>query len=493
VLAAEDYSGQSPGPPYSATPLYLSYYLDALAANGIAADVYDVDARGRRAPSNLGVLSHYDAVVWYTGEDVVPREPGWAGGNASRIAMDQMLNVRDYLNEGGRVMYTGKHAGEPYTTNLGAQLYDPTAANTMCRGNPTLDPRRCLALSGSGDNVNDVVEYWFGAYLVNSAAGVTEDGDIYDVDGVDTPFTALHLAFNGADSADNQDNANSFIATSGILPPATYPQFRSWPSAKYDRPGGPFDPHTGDQYVYSQLADVTYKRLTRTISVPAGGATVSFWTSYNTEHDWDFMFVEAHTAGSDADWTTLPDLNGNNSQDLGPPTPPGSANLASCTEGWNELHPHIEHYQTNNGDGTCSPTGSTGEWWAASGNSGGWQEWEVDLAEWAGKQVEVSIAYASDWSVQGLGVFVDDVAITTPAGTTSTSFETGLDGWAVTGSPPGSAPNSNDFVRTDARGFPEGAAITTDDTLYLGFGLEGVRGASARATLMDRAMDYLLR
>ena len=78
VVSAEDYSGASPV--QAPGPHYLQYYLDALAANGTAADVYDVDARGRRAPDHLGVLSHYDSVIWYTGDDVVTRKLGWGGG-----------------------------------------------------------------------------------------------------------------------------------------------------------------------------------------------------------------------------------------------------------------------------------------------------------------------------------------------------------------------------------------------------------------------------
>src|SRR5215216_1964744 len=74
VVAAEDYSGISPVYKKTNGPSYLSYYLDALAANGYAADVYDVDANGRTAPSPLGVLGHYDAVVWYTGDDVITRD-----------------------------------------------------------------------------------------------------------------------------------------------------------------------------------------------------------------------------------------------------------------------------------------------------------------------------------------------------------------------------------------------------------------------------------
>ena len=49
--------------------------------------------------------------------------------------------------------------------------------------------------------------------------------------------------------------------------------------------------------MYSQLADQGYKRMTRTIDLTGATGTdpanLSFWTSYNTEADWDFVFVEA--------------------------------------------------------------------------------------------------------------------------------------------------------------------------------------------------------
>ena len=78
VVAAEDYTGASPG--QTPGPHYLDYYLDSLAANGVAADVYDVDARNRTAPDQLGVLSHYDAAIWYTGDDVVTRDATQGSG-----------------------------------------------------------------------------------------------------------------------------------------------------------------------------------------------------------------------------------------------------------------------------------------------------------------------------------------------------------------------------------------------------------------------------
>ena len=77
------------------------------------------------------------------------------------------------------------------------------------------------------------------------------------------------------------------------------------------------------------------------------------------------------------------------------------------------------------------------------------------------------------------------------------SRTTGQDGWTVPGAPQDAdgieGPNRNDWVRRGGLGIKEGAAVATADTLYLGFGLEGVTGAATRGLIMDRAIDYLLR
>jgi hypothetical protein len=475
VVAAEDYTGASPV--QSPGPHYASYYLDALKANGISADLYDIDARGRIAPDALGVLSHYDAVVWYGGDDVITRRAGWGASNADRLALDEMLEFRAYLNEGGRVAYTGDFAGEQYSSNF-LQYYDPKGEIACLPLPPDIDPRRCLALGGSGDGTNDVLQYSFGGYFGILGDGVDDKGKTFDLTGTDTPFQGLDWSLNGGQSAKNQNDTSSFLATSGLLPVKDFPQFESWPSSRWEKPGGPFEPHTGAQYVYSQIADVSYKRLTREVPVPAGGGSLSFWTSYDTEPDWDYVFVEARTAGGD-DWTTLPDVNGHT----------GTATGDSCPEGWVELHPQLARYQTWDGQSACTSTGTTGSWNAATGNSGGWQQWQVDLSAWAGKTVEVSIAYASDWATQGVGAFIDDVTL--PDGT-STSFESDLGGWAVSGPPPGSAANANDWLRADAAAFPVGASVTTPDTVLMGFGVEGVTSKDQQAVVLGAAMKALL-
>ena len=107
----------------------------------------------------------------------------------------------------------------------------------------------------------------------------------------------------------------------------------------------------------------------------------------------------------------------------------------SCLAGWvDQLHPFLAHYM----DASCAPTGTTGEWNAATGASNGWTEWSVDLSGYAGSQVEVSISYASDWATQNTGVFLDDVSVLVDGASVSeTGFEDDLGDWTVSGSPDG--------------------------------------------------------
>ena len=469
ILAAEDVTGASPAQGLTSAR-YASSYAAALTAAGVTSDVYDVDVNNRTAPHPLGVLSHYKAVVWESGNDIITRKIGQPGGTAAELALDLELSVRDYLNEGGKLLYTGKYAG--FASNQdGAYYYNPFEEQQGECTTPQAYP--CLPL------LNDFEQYWLGAYSQVDNSGSDSNGTPFPITGTSGAFNGFAGTLNGGDSANNQDHTNAYVLTSSVLPAAQFPQFASSAPLKWQRPGGaPFEPFTGTHYVYSQRADISYKRLTRTVDLTSVTAStqpsLSFKFSYNTEADWDYVFVEAHTVGQD-DWTTLPDLNGHTSQDTG----------QSCPAGWVALHPQLGHYQGSD----CSPAGTTGSWNAATGSSAGWQDWKVDLAPYAGHQVELSISYVSDWSTQGLGTFVDDTTVT--AGTTvTTSFETDLGGWTVAGPPPGSAANPNDWIRTTTA-FVEGAGVTTPDTVYLGFGAEGLTTQAMRTDLVQRSMAHL--
>jgi len=198
----------------------------------------------------------------------------------------------------------------------------------------------------------------------------------------------------------------------------------------------------GDQFAYSQVGDLSYKRLAHTIDVPAAGGSLTFDVNRDTEPEWDFFFVEIHHVGMD-DWTTLPDANGHTSQDTGFVCPFSI-----------ELHPFLAHYEADGPEG-CVPTGTTGEWFAATGAGEPQEPWSIDLAAYAGASVELSLSYVSDDIVQHNGVAIDSVVV--PGGAGSTSFEDDgdtLDGWTVLGAPDGSAPNPNDWIAATQADLP---------------------------------------
>ena len=74
VIANEDYTGVNPDYPHEVTaPKYAEAHVQAIEAGGASADVWDVDAQG--VPHDLGVLSHYDAVLWYLGDNRITQDP----------------------------------------------------------------------------------------------------------------------------------------------------------------------------------------------------------------------------------------------------------------------------------------------------------------------------------------------------------------------------------------------------------------------------------
>ena len=490
ILSAEDYTGNQATPPSPSTPYpgpkYLDYYKNALGDAGIGYDVYDADANGRTAPSYLGVLKHYRAVVWYTGDDQLVREPGQPGGTGTaKLLDDEVIATRDFMNEGGKLLVTGKFALYGAWNQYLYNPLVPTPPHPYCASNFQTG-QGALADDPPGQNQNCVIvsndfnQYWLGAYLPISLSPDTQM--------LETPLLGTtQFGLNGTDSAANQNNLYSLLTTSSILPADQYPQFKSEQAIKVNGPPA-FDPPTGSQYVYSQQANSSYKRLTRTVDLTgttAAQAKLQFKVSYDTEPDFDYVFVEAHTAGAD-DWTTLPDTNGNTSTDTGI-----GCNDPTSTY-WLDENPFLKHYITRAAAPTpCPGTGTTGSWNAATGNSAGFQDWNIDLSAYAGKQVELSITYASDPGTQGLGVFVDDTKVTAGGATLAeTSFEDGLGGWAVPGSPPENGTNANDWEVTPSVGFVDGPGIATDHSLYWGFGLEGVSDRTKRAQLMGDAMRY---
>ena len=486
VVADENYSGPVSDPPAADAegPDYTSYYLQALQANGIQADVYDVDAHDMTAPHPLGVLGHYDAVIWEKGDDYVTRRPGQPGQTGqARVAIETQLAMRDFLNEGGKLFFTGQNAGrqdaEAYEfRNFGFPEPDEDQAGRWCGANDA------EAVDGCIPPDNDFQQYYLGASIyVGGANAQDADGNPLPILGEGDPFGASAFTFNGADSAQNQAHTATFAVTSSLLDPDRYPRYAdSRRLAAWQRPGaGPFTPFSGQYFMSAGADSQAFKRLRRTIDLTGKtSASLSFKFSADLEQDWDYMAVEVHEVGTD-NWTTLPaQEEGVTAQDTG----------QSCASGWasgsNALHPHLLHYQSP----TCAPTGTTGAWNAFTGNSGGWQDWTVDLSAYAGKNIEVSISVITDWGTLGVGVWLDDAKVTADGASTVADFESDEGGWQLGPSPEDSVNQVVGWHRTQQE-FEEGPVIGTTDTVYTGFGFEGITGADKRAEFMRGALRHL--
>jgi Zinc carboxypeptidase/Immune inhibitor A peptidase M6 len=404
-------------------------YVDALRANGHRAVVWDVADRG--APDALGVLGHFGTVVHYSGPD--------GPANATQ------LQLRAYLNEGGRLIEAGERAGG--TVDLGG-------------GNPS----------------DDFSQYWLGAYSRTStpgATGFTGSGELGGFTGAlgDAPGNPL-------------DRAGTYAVTSDELPAAAYPQFASAGAGQFSGTVNPYGPYAGSFMAAAVHTDDSYKRLTRTVDLTgvsaAGKPALRTRMLWDTEPGYDHAVVEVHTVGAD-DWTTLPEANGRT----------GEAVPSECEAGFLAAeHPWIKHYLTVTAGG-CTATGSSGGWHSLTGSSDGWEQVEYDLSAYAGKQIEVSVAYITDPGSGGHGVLVDDASLVV-GGTAvqSEGFETSLGAWSAAGPPPGSPAVLKDWARTGTL-FRTYGAVTTDRTVLLGFGLEQVTAAADRSVLIGRALAAL--
>jgi hypothetical protein len=102
VLAAEDVTGLSPVQS-GTSARYADEVSAALTAAGHSSDVYDFDAMGREAPHHLGVLSHYRAVVWETGDD-------FGSNGVAPLTSGDRTALTTHLGNGGRLLLAGPDA-----------------------------------------------------------------------------------------------------------------------------------------------------------------------------------------------------------------------------------------------------------------------------------------------------------------------------------------------------------------------------------------------
>ncbi len=484
VIANEDYTGVNPTYPAGTNaPKYLAQHVAAINAAGHRADVWDVDKQG--VPHDLGVLSHYDAIVWYTGDNRITQDPddhliSTPFGNLPDIGVAERqqyltMAVRDFLNEGGKLVHAGETAqyqGLPGISDAVGGLYYAINGDTTAP---------CVVTASFFDDclilADDFRQYYLGGYTRESIAGPL------GVVGSADPMAGFDSPFGGpvADGDNPLDEAGHFRATSEVLPVAQFPQFASRGVADYDGGERPFEPIEGDRYAAAAHADNSYMRLTKTVDLTtATTAQLQFQLSLSSEEDYDHFIVEAHSPGQD-NWTTLAEVGGATSTD-----PPAECDDPGFLL---TLHPHLRHYLSGP---DCANPGTSGTWNSITGATGGWQPVAYDLSAFKGGPVEIALTYVTDPFTGGVGAFVDDTRIVVDGVPNADGFEGATSSWAVGPAPAGSpAPAGNWVIGPRLLNFY--AATATRDTLLLGFGFEQLPTDAKRTQLMTRALNRLLR
>jgi hypothetical protein len=135
----------------------------------------------------------------------------------------------------------------------------------------------------------------------------------------------------------------------------------------------PVEAHSGAYVFYSNQGDESDMTLTRTFDFTqhSGPLSLTYWTWYDLEQDYDYLYLTASLDGEN--WQILTTPSGTASDPVG------------NSFGWG--------YTGLSGDG---PT---------------WIQEQVDLSQFAGKQVQLRFEYVTDAAVNGEGFMLDDVAV----------------------------------------------------------------------------------
>lgn len=157
----------------------------------------------------------------------------------------------------------------------------------------------------------------------------------------------------------------------------------------------PEDAHSGSYAFWSNKGDESDMTLTRSFdfSQVSGPLTLSFWTWYDLEEDYDYLYVTVSEDGQN--WEILKTPSGTDKD------PSGN----SYGWGYNGL--------------------------SGAGDRPVWIQEKVDLSKFAGKKVQLRFEYVTDAAVNGEGFLLDDVSISEI--NYSSDFETDQGGWDAAG------------------------------------------------------------
>lgn len=152
----------------------------------------------------------------------------------------------------------------------------------------------------------------------------------------------------------------------------------------------PQDAHSGKYMFWSNKGDESDMTLTQTFDFTSLQAPIklSYWTWYDLEEDYDYLYLAASLDGSNWEIIRTPSSTDKN------------------------------------------PSGNS-YGWGYNGKSRNWIKEEVDLSKFAGKKVTLRFEYVTDAAVNGEGLLLDDMELA--ALNYKTDFESDDGGWEARG------------------------------------------------------------
>jgi len=155
----------------------------------------------------------------------------------------------------------------------------------------------------------------------------------------------------------------------------------------------PADPHSGSYAFYSNRGDESDMTLTQTFDFTdhSGPLTLDYWTWYDIEEDYDYLYLTASTDGEN--WQILETPSGT------PDDPSGNS------YGW-----------AYNGASEDGPI---------------WIQETIDISQYAGDKVQIRFEYVTDAAANGEGFLLDDISV--PEIGYFSDFENDNGGWEADG------------------------------------------------------------
>jgi hypothetical protein len=226
------------------------------------------------------------------------------------------------------------------------------------------------------------------------------------------PYTAHYFRFTNEDEVDVWIDGDDFAGTTA---------------------------YSGAYEWYSDAEAWAWRSFYQTFDIPAGGATLNFWTFYEIEGDWDYGYVEVHDLTDDT-WTTLPGVNTVNTL----PHPQDNPNTPDGFEPEDYCQPDPDN----------PPACLSDRWNALTDYSGGWYQESMDLTPFAGHSIELYFTTWQDGAFTLQMMYVDDISI--PEIGFFDDVEAGEGDWTSTGwyVTDGIQDNGFDVVTIDTKWVP---------------------------------------